>query len=512
MTSIRVERHAVTDTPVLRWWHQRGVASGLWGSVLISIAVLTPGFVPNEILDTITPLRWVRRVLGWQVGRVLMIVGLVLLFRGWVLLRPVTHRHGLRLYAGVLALWSLPMLAAPPIFSSDAFLYADQGWIIHLGHDPYASPLGGMGGPFAENVHQVWRGTTAVYPPLALLVQYVVAWSTHFHPYWSVVAMRVPAVAAVAVMAWAVPRLARAFGADARVAMWVGVLNPLVLIHFVGGAHNDAWMVACLTVAMLAAKRWGWGGLVVGAALVGVGAAFKQPGIIAFIAVGLVPVASRLGGLTLGRRIGLMCVAVGLAGLVTGGTFVGVSLATFGFGWRRATDIGTLTWGMSPASVVEQIIGPFVRLWTPYPLLPALATVFTVCALVAVAWLAWFHFFADKLWSDRAPRGSAAFDADFTRRPVRWLIGALFAVAFSGAGFHTWYLIWGGSMFGVVPRTDRVLRWAVAVCIMAVVVQGGLEFYALWPIPGWLLGAVLGWIFLARSRHLRVCPRSQEWS
>ena len=489
------------------WWRRRGVLSGLLGTVLISIAVLTPGFVPNDILDRSTPLRWLRVVLDLQVGRVGMAVGLVLLFRGWVLVRPAADPT-LRL-GRVLTLWALPMLVVPPVFSSDAFLYADQGWIIHLGEHPYYSPLAEMGGPFAENVHPVWKGTTAVYPPLALLSQYVVAWATGFHAYWSVIAMRIPVLLAVAVMAWAVPRLARAHGADPRTALWVGVLNPLVVIHFIGGAHNDAGMVALVTLAMLAATRWGKAGLVLGSVLVALGAGFKQPGLIAFIAVGLVSVAPTLGRLTLVRRFWRMFAYVGAAGVITAATFIAVSELTFGFGWRHATNIGELTWGMSPASVVEQIIGPFVRLFSDYPLLPVIAKIFTVVALLAAAVFAWYFFFSDHIAPRRVPERAehaAANDKDFTSHPIRWLVWAFNAIAFSGAGFHTWYMIWGGSMFGVLRYSDRILRWAIAACIMFVVVQGGLEYYALRPIPGWLLGAGLGWIFLARTRHMRINP------
>lgn len=500
----------MTDPQTLPWWRHRGVWAGFCGSLLISIAVLTPGFVSNDILDRVTVLRWIRRVLAWQVGRVFMLIGLVLLFRAWLLLRSAANPHAR--YGAVLALWSLPMLAAPPIFSSDVFLYADQGWIIHQGLHPYEVGLTEAGGPFAENVHQVWRGTTAVYPPLALVVQYVVAVATGFHPYWTVVAMRIPAIAAVAVIAWAVPRLARDFGADPRTASWFAVLNPLLIIHVVGGAHNDAWMIALVVLAVLVARRWGWAGMVLGAVFVGLGAAFKQPGIIATIAIGLIPVASRLGAMTLRRRLLTMAGACLASTAITIGSFLAVSAATFGLGWRHATDIAELTWGMSPASVIEQVIGPLLSVIHPVHLLPILAKICTGIAVVAIAYIAWYYFFSDHLWPRRLrppSRHAAANDADFGDHPVRWLGWAFVAVAFSGAGFHTWYLLWGGVFLGLLHYRDRVLRWMVAGAIACVVVQGGLEYYALRPIPGWLLGVALGWIFLARTRYLRIAPRGE---
>lgn len=492
--------------------------------VLIGIAVLTPGLVPNADLDRIALLRWVRPVLGWQIGRVLMAAGVILLFWAWLKLRPALHprlNHGL-----ILALWSLPVLIVPPVFSSDAFLYADQGWIIHQGFDPYQVGLTDAGGPFAPNVHPVWHHTTAVYPPAALFVQHLVAEATGFHSYWTVVAMRIPALLGVAVIALVVPRLARALGADAETAKWFAVLNPFLLLHFVGGMHNDIWMIALVALAALLAVRWGIPGMLLGAVLVGVGAGFKQPGIIAAIAVGLLPVAGRLRGMALGRRIVTMTVHCGIAVLLALAAFVGLSFATgYEFlGWAKATNIHATTWGMSPASIVEQIVGPVLNaVGVRHGMLPFLSSLATVLSLVATAFLAWRYFFADLLGRVRIrPRSvtvTAAGESPEANRswrdyPVRWLAWSFMALAFSGAGYHGWYLLWGGVYLGMLRYGNRLFRGLVAVLVAFVVVECGLEYYGLRPIPGYLLGATLAWIFWVNSSALQIVPEPdpEDWA
>lgn len=497
-----------------------GVLLGMLAMLLIGIAVMTPGFVPNRGLDQIEVLRLLRTVLQHQVGRVLMIVGLVLLFWAWLKLRPALHlrlNHGL-----ILALWSLPVLVAPPIFSSDAFLYADQGWIISQGLDPYEVGLGQAGGPFAANVHWVWRGTTAVYPPAALWVQYLVVELTGYRGLLSVIAMRIPALISVAVIAVFVPKLARLLRVDIQTATWFAVLNPLLLLHFVGGMHNDVHMVASVLVAAWLALRFGIGGMLAGSVLVGIGAAFKQPGIAAAIAIALLPVASRLRAMMLGRRVVTMAAYCLVALAVALGTFVAVSLA-IGYeflGWAKATAIHEATWGMSPASLVEQVIGPPLYASGLAPalgfqgsLLPVITRVASVFSVVAGAVIAWRYFFADRLGGVRTgPRSVTVVrggeipeqDRSWCDYPLRWLAWSFMALAFGGAGYHVWYLLWGGIYLGMLRYGNRMFRALVAVMIAFVAVEGGLEYFSLRPLPGYLLGATLGWIFWVNSSALQI--------
>ena len=90
--------------------------------------------------------------------------------------------------------------------------------------------------------------------------------------YLAAVFMRLPALAAVALLAWALPRLAKRFGVSPSHALWLAVLNPLVIMHFVGGAHGDAVMVALVVLALYVASL---GRFWVGAALIAAAASLQ---------------------------------------------------------------------------------------------------------------------------------------------------------------------------------------------------------------------------------------------
>ena len=105
--------------------------------------------------------------------------GIVLLFTGWLAARGSTVEQLWRTFL----IWCAPLLVCPPLLSKDAWAYLEQGWIVLQGFDPYQTGLGTIGGPFDDRVDCYWQGTTTVYPPLALLVQAVVALSAD--PFWS---------------------------------------------------------------------------------------------------------------------------------------------------------------------------------------------------------------------------------------------------------------------------------------------------------------------------------------
>jgi alpha-1,6-mannosyltransferase len=54
----------------------------------------------------------------------------------------------------------------------------------------------------------------------------------------------------LALLIWATPRLARHLSADVPIALWICVLNPLVIIHLMGGVHNEMLMVGLMTAGI----------------------------------------------------------------------------------------------------------------------------------------------------------------------------------------------------------------------------------------------------------------------
>src|SRR5258705_6437727 len=54
----------------------------------------------------------------------------------------------------------------------------------------------------------------------------------------------------LALLIWAAPRVARHVGGDGPAALWICVLNPLVIIHLMGGVHNEMLMVGLMMAAL----------------------------------------------------------------------------------------------------------------------------------------------------------------------------------------------------------------------------------------------------------------------
>jgi len=76
----------------------------------------------------------------------------------------------------------------------------------------------------------------------------------------------------LALLIWATPRLAHQLGSSGPIAMWICVLNPLVLIHLMGGVHNEMLMVGLMAAGI--ALTFG-GRHVLGITLITVGIAVK---------------------------------------------------------------------------------------------------------------------------------------------------------------------------------------------------------------------------------------------
>jgi alpha-1,6-mannosyltransferase len=166
----------------------------------------------------------------------------------------VAPRLGAWFVGGLIVVLVVAFACAPVLLSHDAFSYVDYARLgVRHGLDPYVNaPEAAPSDPaFA---HVTWTETPSAYGPLFTLATYPLAWL----PLWLAVAL-LKAVAATSVLglAWVVSRLATWRGvAPTRAAAFVA-LNPLVLVHVVGGAHNDglAMLLATLGVAALELRR-----------------------------------------------------------------------------------------------------------------------------------------------------------------------------------------------------------------------------------------------------------------
>lgn len=422
-------------------WGHPLVRRGWWGMCLIGAGSLTPAFLPPDapILKQLH-LGWLERGPGRTTATILVLLGVALLLDAWLRMWPGPGRPAVPRVTWLL--WSLPVLLAPPLFSRDAYSYAAQGLVVARGMDPYQAGPIAVPGPYADQVDMLWLYTAAPYGPVALQTQHFIVWLTGGNAYAAAVAMRMPALLSVAVIAWALPRLAERVGVSPHQARWLGVVNPMVMMHLVGGAHQDAMMIALTVVGLLLASR---GHLVTASMTIAAGASFKQTAVLALIGVGALAVRARTRtGVVTFRRYLLFCAASGAVALAT---FQLLTMWTgLGWGWVPNMSVPAMLRSLlAPPTLIGSVIEGIMYLlgmpkaWTqvPVPALQTLGVLLTICVWV---WLV----------LRVAPR-----------RPMAAVSGAFLALCLGGPVVHPWYLLWGGVMLGATPLNRRALQTVV---------------------------------------------------
>jgi len=175
-------------------------------------------------------------------------------------------RLGKRVVWGLILALVAAFALAPVILSHDVYSYVDYARLgVRHGLDPYVHPpLAAPGDPAYADV--TWTEAASAYGPLFTLLTYPLAWL----PVGIAVAA-LKAIAALSVLAIAAltARIAAWRGSDPLRAAAFVALNPLVLVHVVGGAHNDSltMLLAMLAVAAILSARELAGGVALLAAI-----------------------------------------------------------------------------------------------------------------------------------------------------------------------------------------------------------------------------------------------------
>jgi hypothetical protein len=483
------------------------VVAGLAGSALMAAGSLTAGALPGADPGVRAGGGYWAGVLGWGVGL------LVLAAAWWRLGRAVHHRAGwsaARLLA-VGALWAVPLLCAPPLASRDVYAYACQGWLWRDGVDPYAVGVAAGGCPWTASVPELWRDTTTPYGPVAVgvsgavvAVARAVAAGSETRLLVAVGLFRLLAVAATALAAGLLPRLARRCGVDPAAAVWLAALSPLVLVHAVGGAHNDALMLALVLAALrVATGAPGVGRALAAGALLGLAVAVKVTALVAVpFAVLLTVLARRPAGRRTGSAV-VPAMAVPVAGVAV---FALASAVTgLGLGWVDAlSGTGRLVQWTSLPSGVGMAVGYLARA-AGHPELfdrtVALARLLGLVTLLAVA--AWC-----LLRATRAVRGRAADDDPAARRTVLLACAVTFAAAAVLAPvFYPWYALTPLAVAAAGLAGWSRVRWVAGtvVGLSVLVLPNGLGLAVRTKLPGALadLAAVVTLLVLAVRRRGR---------
>ena len=160
----------------------------------------------------------------------------------------------------VAAAIQLAPLAAPLLLSTDAYTYWDYGRVeaVH-GGNPYADkPSTFPDDPAYVRMGADWRDTTTIYGPLFTLASEghaAVVGESGDAAAWT---YRALAGLAMLVLTGLAAFLGRQRAFAAAFVGW----NPLLAVHFAGGGHNDAWMMAFVlaAVALGVVGRRQWAG------------------------------------------------------------------------------------------------------------------------------------------------------------------------------------------------------------------------------------------------------------
>lgn len=178
----------------------------------------------------------------------LFYLGLWLALLGYVAVLALARSIGARLAVGAIAGAHLLFLLAPPLLSQDVFsylAYARLEVLHHLNpytHSPDAAPGDAVFG-FAGS-----RDMTSAYGPLFTVATLPLAKLGVPGAFWILKAVAASASLGIVGLTWA---CARRLGSDPVFAALAVGLNPLLLVHVVGGAHNDALAIVLVLAGVL---------------------------------------------------------------------------------------------------------------------------------------------------------------------------------------------------------------------------------------------------------------------
>ncbi|TML01852.1 MAG: hypothetical protein E6G40_01915 [Actinobacteria bacterium] len=149
-------------------------------------------------------------------------------------------------------------VAAPVLLSRDVYSYAVYGRIFTLhGANPYLVPPSAFPfDPFVQVASREWIHAPSVYGPAFTLLSASVAWIWGGSVAGTLLAFKVIAAASVGVASLLAARTAETIrpGKQAAAATAIG-LNPVIVVHTVGGGHNDALLALCIAGALMLAVR-----------------------------------------------------------------------------------------------------------------------------------------------------------------------------------------------------------------------------------------------------------------
>jgi alpha-1,6-mannosyltransferase len=181
---------------------------------------------------------------------------LIVIFVSYIWALILLARNGKSLTSafiiGASVAFCLWVLFIPPLLAKDLFNYASYGQTIALhGKNPYLlAPAGFPGAPVLKYIS--WKDAVSVYGPLFNYLAGATALIARDGAVSSIVAFKLMPFAFFVGSLFVADSLARRMHLERRAFLLAAVAwNPLVIIHLVGGGHNDTIMLFFILLGFL---------------------------------------------------------------------------------------------------------------------------------------------------------------------------------------------------------------------------------------------------------------------
>lgn len=384
---------------------------------------------------------------GAAISNVTLLAGTILFVFAWVRLgQIIVSAQGASevsrgWLARVLAQWLWPWIFAAPIMSRDVYSYLMQGALLAHGFDPYTQGAAFNPGPYLVEVSPDWRNTTTPYGPLHLWIGKVITEIVGENITLGLFLYKLVSLAGFVAIGFAVPRIAAQLGASPCFAVWLGVANPVMVFHLVGGMHNESVMVGltCLGIllALTAAKdasqseRGFAARLLGGVAIIAVAMSLKATAAFVLPFVIWYAVVDRT---TLKAKLAAFCGYGFLGALITIGILWLVTWASgSNFGWIEALTGNTKVINpLAFPSFVTSSIGLIASVWTDaFPYNQLLSVVRQVSMVIMGVGMigCWWYFRSSRLQATRGMIGAYLFAFVFNSVTLPWYYASILSLA-----------------------------------------------------------------------------------